>query len=79
MPAAIYGIDRGRLVEGAVADVVCFDPARVGSGPAERVRDFPAGASRWIVRATGIEHVLVAGEPLMTGGEPTGLLPGCVV
>jgi N-acyl-D-aspartate/D-glutamate deacylase len=79
MPAAIYGIDRGRLIEGAVADVVCFDPERVGSCPPERVRDFPAGASRWIVRATGIEHVLVAGEPLIAGGEATGRLPGRVV
>jgi N-acyl-D-aspartate/D-glutamate deacylase len=79
MPAAIYGIDRGHLSDGAVADVVCFDPERVGSCSPERVRDFPADASRWIVRATGIAHVLVAGEPLIADGEPTGRLPGRVI
>jgi N-acyl-D-aspartate/D-glutamate deacylase len=77
MPAAIYGLgDRGRLVPGTAADVVCFDPTRVGSLPAEKVHDLPAGAARWIVRATGIVHVLVNGEPLITDGATTGAMPG---
>jgi N-acyl-D-aspartate/D-glutamate deacylase len=77
MPAAIYGLgDRGRLVPGAAADVVCFDPTRVGSLPAEKLHDLPAGAARWIVRATGIVHVLVNGEPLIADGETIGAMPG---
>src|SRR5262245_1941120 len=80
MPADAYGIaDRGRLVPGAAADVTCFDPARVGSRPPERVNDFPAGAQRWIVRADGIAHVLVGGVPFIEGGELTGHRAGRVV
>ncbi len=41
-PARLYGLkDRGRLVEGACADVVVFDPASVDSGPTRRVYDLP--------------------------------------
>jgi N-acyl-D-aspartate/D-glutamate deacylase len=80
MPADVYGIrDRGRLAPGAAADVVCFDPARVGSHAPERVADFPAGATRWVVRAEGIEHVLVGGEPVIEGGRETGARPGRVI
>ena len=80
MPAAVYGLEgRGRLVPGAVADVTCFDPTRVGSRPPERVADFPAGAVRQVVRADGIVHVLVGGEPLVSDGAMTGALPGRVL
>ena len=77
VPAAIYGIpDRGRLLPGAVADVTCFDPARVAMLPPERVRDFPAGAERYITRAVGVERVLIAGQDLLVDGEWTGAYPG---
>ena len=80
MPADVYGIaDRGRLVPGAVADVTCFDAARVGSRQPERVTDFPGGAPRWIVRSEGISYVLVGGVPFLDGGECTGSLPGRVI
>jgi N-acyl-D-aspartate/D-glutamate deacylase len=76
-PAALYGIaERGHLVAGAVADVTCFDPARVTMRPPELVHDFPAGAARYVARASGIERVFVAGEELMVGGEWTGAYPG---
>ncbi len=77
MPAEIYGIaHRGRLAPGMVADITCFDPARVAMLAPERVRDFPAGAERYVARATGIEHVLVAGVEFIANGEWTGAYPG---
>jgi N-acyl-D-aspartate/D-glutamate deacylase len=80
MPADVYGVaDRGRLVPGAVADITCFDPARVGSRQPERVSDFPGGAPRWIVRADGIAHVFLGGVPFLEDGELTGSHPGRVV
>ena len=80
MPAAIYGIpERGLLAPGRVADVVCFDPARVAARAPEKVRDFPGGAARYVARAEGIEHVFIGGEELMARGEWTGAYPGAVL
>ena len=80
MPAAIYGVPgRGLLAPGRAADVVCFDPTRVGARAPEKVRDFPGGATRYVVRADGIEHVLIAGEEFLAHGEWTGALPGVVL
>jgi len=80
MPAAIYGIaQRGRLVAGGVADITCFDPTRVAMLPPQRVRDFPAGAERYIARAEGIERVFVGGEEFLVEGECTGAYPGRVL
>ena len=62
-PADVFGIrDRGRLVPGAAADMLLFDPATVGRGPARRVRDLPAGASRLTTGAVGIAGVWVNGQ-----------------
>jgi N-acyl-D-aspartate/D-glutamate deacylase len=62
-PADVFGIrDRGRLLPGAAADMVLFDPARVGRGAARRVHDLPAGASRLTTEAIGVEGVWVNGE-----------------
>jgi N-acyl-D-amino-acid deacylase len=62
-------VDRGRLVPGAWADVVVFDPATVGPGPVRRVADFPTGSERLTADApTGIKHVLVNGTPIRVDG-----------
>jgi len=80
MPAAVYGIpERGLLAPGQVADVTCFDPERVGARPPEKVRDFPAGASRWVARAEGIEHVLIGGTEFLAHGQWTGAYPGVLL
>jgi N-acyl-D-aspartate/D-glutamate deacylase len=61
-PASLYRIpDRGRLVPGAWADLLLFDPATVGRGPKRRVFDLPAGASRIDTPAAGVHGVWVNG------------------
>ena len=77
VPASLYGLrDRGRLAEGAWADVVVFDPDRVDAAPLQTVRDLPGGAARLTTRSVGVEHVLVNGEEIVTAGEVTGARPG---
>jgi N-acyl-D-amino-acid deacylase len=68
MPAARLGLnDRGVLRDGAIADVVVFDPARIRSNATyEEPRQFP----------DGIEHVIVAGTPVIEAGRHTGAMPG---
>jgi len=61
-PADIFGIpDRGRLVVGAHADLLLFDPLRVNRGPSRRVFDLPAGAARLTTDAVGVHGVWVNG------------------
>ncbi len=77
--ADILGLaDRGRLVPGACADVVVFDPATVGPGPVRRVADFPTGSERLTADApTGIRHVLVNGTPIRVDGvQDLSVRPG---
>jgi N-acyl-D-amino-acid deacylase len=80
--AALYGIpDRGRLVPGAWADLMLFDPATVGRGPARRVHDLPAGAARLVTPGIGIHGVWVNGVQIVdTGGlVPSPPTPGRVL
>ena len=80
VPARLYGVrDRGRLVPGAHADLVLFDPETVGAGGERTLDDLPGGASRIVVEATGVEHVLVGGTEIVREGRFTGATPGTVL
>jgi N-acyl-D-aspartate/D-glutamate deacylase len=69
---------RGRIAPGAGADLLLIDPARVGRGPAQRVRDLPAGGSRLHTPALGLHGVWVNGQRvadaqgLVDGARPAG-------
>ncbi len=68
MAAARLGLrERGTIRDGALADLVVFDPATVRSNATyDEPRAFP----------TGIEQVVVNGVLVVDGGEHTGATPG---
>jgi N-acyl-D-aspartate/D-glutamate deacylase len=73
-PADAFGIrDRGRLTPGTCADMLLFDPGSVGRGPARRVFDLPAGASRLHTPALGVHGVWVNGRKI---ADAQGIVPG---
>jgi N-acyl-D-aspartate/D-glutamate deacylase len=80
VPARLYGLTgRGRLVPGAWADVVVFDPAAIASSPVSLSHDLPGGAARLFSSGEGVDHVLVNGNVIASGGEFTGVVPGRVL
>lgn len=80
VPADLYALrDRGRLVDGAHADIVVFDEETVGTGPLEVRTDLPAGASRLYAAAEGIDHVVCNGVEIVRGGAFTDARPGTVL
>ncbi len=73
-------VDRGLVKEGFHADLVAFDPDRVGTTPVERVHDQPGGAERLVVHSTGVEHTWVNGVATRLGGaEVAGVAPGALL
>ena len=71
MPAERIGLaERGRIEDGAVADIVVFDPATVID------RATFADPHRY---AEGVHHVFVAGDAVLLDGEPTGARPGRIL
>jgi N-acyl-D-aspartate/D-glutamate deacylase len=69
--AEIFGLSRrGLLREGFAADLLLFDPARVGRAVSRRVFDLPGGAPRLHTDALGVHGVWVNGELV---GDKNGL------
>jgi len=71
LPARAMGLSRKGLVRpGMDADLVVFDPVRVGSAATyEDPRRHP----------DGIDHVIVDGTPVVRDGSVTGATPGAVI
>jgi N-acyl-D-amino-acid deacylase len=74
-PAALLGLTgRGMLLPGYAADIMIFDPDRIGPGKKEFVHDFPNGVGRWSSRPEGVHATIVNGVPIVLEGE---LVEGC--
>ncbi len=79
-PAALFGLkDRGVLQIGAIADVVVFDPATVGSQEPRLVTDLPGNSARLTADSVGMNHVFVNGVAILRDGVATGATPGTVL
>jgi N-acyl-D-aspartate/D-glutamate deacylase len=70
LPATLYRIpDRGRIAEGAFADMILFDPARIGISKTRRVKDLPASASRLVREPVGLDGVWINGIQVFDGND----------
>jgi len=78
--AALFGLaGRGRIMTGAYADLVLFDPGRVGIDDVRYVADLPAGGTRLVAEPTGIAATVVNGTVVTRDGELIGSRPGNVL
>ncbi len=68
--------DRGRLVEGAVADLIVFSLDELHWDDDESVADLPGGAKRFRRPEGGYRATVVGGVPVQEHGKLTGALPG---
>ncbi|HET7766972.1 MAG TPA: amidohydrolase family protein [Burkholderiales bacterium] len=67
-PAQVLGMrGRGMIREGHAADLLLFDPEKVGRGPKRRVFDLPGGAPRLTTDAVGVHGVWVNGRRVVGG------------
>jgi N-acyl-D-aspartate/D-glutamate deacylase len=79
-PARLFGLKgRGRIAEGAIADLVLFDPENIGSETASMVADLPGGSARLTAGSTGVARVLVNGVETVRDGKATGATPGTLL
>ena len=67
-PARMYRIpDRGRIEQGCFADMVLFDPSRVGISGLKKQKDLPGGGTRMIRDPVGVHGVWVNGVQVHDG------------
>jgi N-acyl-D-aspartate/D-glutamate deacylase len=79
-PASEWGMaDRGLLKEGYVADVVVFDPARIGPKLPSSRADLPAGGTRLVQEADGIRATVVSGQLFLDNGVFTEARAGQLI
>jgi N-acyl-D-aspartate/D-glutamate deacylase len=77
VPARLYGLrGRGRIEEGAHADLAIFDRATLSSGVMRTRFDLPAGAGRLFSSPKGMHAVVVGGQIVVQDGEVTGTPSG---
>ena len=75
--ADLFGlVDRGRIAEGAYADINVIDFEKLSLTGPEYVHDFPGGAGRYIQRGAGYNATIVNGKVFMEDGQHTGELAG---
>lgn len=69
-PADCFKIaGRGRLVEGAAADMLLFDPKTVGISRLQKRADLPGGGSRMVREPKGVHGVWVNGVKVHDGRD----------
>ena len=79
-PAELYSLlDRGLIAEGLKADINVIDFEALKLKTPHIVHDLPAGGSRFLQNADGIELTIKAGEVIYENGVATGALPGQLV
>jgi N-acyl-D-amino-acid deacylase len=77
LPAFCSGFkDRGFLREGAPADIVVYDLAKLNVLPIEIVHDLPGDEWRRVQRAEGYRYTIVNGEVTFEDGNCTGATSG---
>jgi dihydroorotase/N-acyl-D-amino-acid deacylase len=71
LPADRIGLlDRGRIMEGAIADIAVLDPAAISdTATFENPHQYAEGA----------QHVFVSGQAVLLNGEMTGARPGKIL
>jgi N-acyl-D-amino-acid deacylase len=75
--AALLGLtDRGLVRPGLAADLVLFDPDRIGTTGVRFVDDQPAAGRRLVTDAQGVEMSVVNGVVATRQGKSTGARPG---
>ncbi len=75
--AQLLGLhDRGQVAVGLAADLVLFDPDRVGTTGVHFLDDQPAGGRRLVTEATGVSASVVNGVVATRDGVSTGARSG---